>query len=188
MTLTHLLPSLRRTLPTPLDRDRWPEFTTTTTDDVSVAGVSLARLADWCGTPCVHTATALMPGTGGMPSATELTSVVVARVLAVTVASDGSADAWIDARMAGSAFVMSEARMLGRVSTARDRAVRVRSPYDEDAPVDAVYLGGDLRAGDLLAIPCRGTARLRDIDPDRHRLVRDGGEPDSFFLPPHCGR
>lgn len=188
MTLTHILPSLRRSLPNPLDRDSWPEFTTTTPDDVTIAGVSLVRLADWCGTPCVHTATAILPGTGGLPSPTELTSVIVARVLAVTLTGDGSADAWIDARLSGSAVVMKEARMIGRVSTARDFAVRVRSPYDEDAPADAVYLGNDLRPGDLLAIPCRGTALLRSVDPDRHRLVRDGGEPDSFFLPPHCGR
>ncbi len=188
MTLTHILPSLRRSLPNPLDRDSWPEFTSTTPDDVTIAGVSLSRLADWSGTPCVHSATAVLPGTGGLPSPTELTSVIVARVLAVNVTENGSADAWIDARLSGTAVILKEARLIGRVSTARDVIVRVRSPYDEDEQGDPVQLGGDLRQGDLLAIPCRGTARLRDVDPDRHRLVRDGGETDDFFLPSHCGR
>ncbi len=188
MTLTHILPSLRRSLPNPLDRDLWPEFTTTSSTDVAIAGVSLTRLADWCGTPCVHSATAVIPGTGGLPSPTELTSVIVARAIAVNATGDGSADAWVDAQLSGAAVVMKEARMIGCVSTARDFAVRVRSPYDEDAPSETVHLGGDLRQGDLLAIPCRGIALLRTVDPNRHRLVRDGGELDSFFLPPHCGR
>ena len=113
MTLTHILPSLRRSLPNPLDRDLWPEFTTTSSTDVAIAGVSLTRLADWCGTPCVHSATAVIPGTGGLPSPTELTSVIVARVIAVTVAGDGSADAWLDAQLSGAAVVMKEARMIG---------------------------------------------------------------------------
>lgn len=106
----------------------------------------------------------------------------------MNLAEDGSADAWIDARLDGTVVMMREARLIGRVSTARDFVVRVMSPFDEAAPVEAVLLGSDLRAGDLLAFPCRGVARLRNVDPKRQRLVRDSGDPDPFFGAPHCGR
>ena len=187
MTLTHILPSLRRSLPNPLDQDCWPEFTTTSSADVTIAGVSLTRLAEWCGTPCVHTAAAVVPGTGGLPSPDELTSVIVVRVVAVDLTGDGSADAWIDARLSDSRVVIQEARLIGRVSTAPDFSVRVKSPYD-DTECDVVFLQSDLQRGDLVAIPCRGTALLRNVDPGRNRLVRDSGEPDGFSVPSHCGR
>lgn len=85
MTLTHILPSLRRSLPDPLSRDSWPEYTTTTSDDVTIAGLSLVTLVQWCGTPCVHTAAAVIPGTNGRPSETELASIVVVRVNSATI-------------------------------------------------------------------------------------------------------
>lgn len=40
VTLTDMMPSLRRTLPDPLDVDRWPEASHATTTDVVVAGVA----------------------------------------------------------------------------------------------------------------------------------------------------
>ncbi|KQR51377.1 hypothetical protein ASF88_19665 [Leifsonia sp. Leaf336] len=185
MTLTHIIPSLRASVPDPIGRDLWPEFTTTTLADVTVAGVSLTRLADWCGTPCVHTAAAVVPGTGGMPSPDELASVIVARVLEVSTAPDGSLDVWIDARFAGT-VVVDEVRMIGRVSTACDARARIHTA-GRTAPTYLVEeLVSDLRVGDLLVAPCRGVALLREIDPDRRHLDDEG--PSSSWAPTVCGR
>lgn len=175
MTLTHIIPTLRASVPNPISRDLWPEFTTTTIADVTVAGVSLVRLAEWCGTPCVHTAAAVVPGTGGMPSATELASVVVARVVRVSRGKADALDVWIDARLDGTALA-GETRMIGRVSTAADVGVRLRTIGAADDSADRLVvpqLVRDVRAGDLLAIPCRGAALLREVDPERRHLARD---------------
>jgi hypothetical protein len=151
VTLTHLLPTLRQSIPDPLDRDSWPEFTTTTTSDVVVAGVSLIRLAEWCGTPCVHTAAAVVPGTGGKPL-----------------------DVRLDGELHLVAAMTAEARLIGRVSTIRDARAHVGA--------SVIDLPGDLREGDLLAIPVRGVARLHDVDP-RRRAVAEGETPLGY-----CGR
>jgi hypothetical protein len=50
MTLTAIIPSLRTSIPDPLDVNLWPELTTATTTDVIVAGVSLLRLVEVCDT------------------------------------------------------------------------------------------------------------------------------------------
>lgn len=55
MTLTTVLPSLRRSIPDPIERRAWPEHTVAEVRDVTVAGVSLTRLAELEGTPCVMT-------------------------------------------------------------------------------------------------------------------------------------
>lgn len=56
MTPTSILPSLRASLPGPLDPVLWPASTEATTDDVRVRAVSMQRFAAVAGTPCVHTA------------------------------------------------------------------------------------------------------------------------------------
>ena len=56
MTLTSIIPSLRASLPDPLDPTLWPAVTVATVDDVTVRVVSMQRLAAVVGTPCVHTA------------------------------------------------------------------------------------------------------------------------------------
>ncbi|MEY9952843.1 hypothetical protein [Leifsonia sp. EB34] len=173
-------------MPNPLGRDLWPEFTTTSLSDVTVAGVSLTHLAEWCGTPCVHTAAAVIPGTGGMPSATEVAAVIVTRVSQVTRAADGSIDVWIDARLADAPVVIDELRMIGRVSTACDSRARIHPAREAAAPVRVDELVSDLRVGDLLALPCRGAALLRQVDPDRRHL-HDNGTPDPW-TPARCGR
>lgn len=171
MTLTHILPTLRASIPQPLARDRWPEFTTSSPSDVTVAGVSMTRLAHWCGTPCVHTAAAVIPGTNGAPSPTELASVLVTRVLEISRGGDGSLNVWIDAQLASCSVNATEIRMVGRASTAPDTAGRIHAA-GEHAPVMGVKeLVSDLRVGDLLAIPCSGTVRLCEIDPNRLHLI-----------------
>lgn len=186
MTLTHILPSLRGSVPDPIGRDLWPEFTITTLSDVTVAGVSLSRLAEWCGTPCVHTAAAVVPGTGGMPSSDELASVVVSRVLEVATAADGSLDVWIDARLPGSALV-GELRMIGRTSTACHRRARIHDA-GMSAPIPALEeVVSDVRVGDLVVVPCRGAAPLREVDPARRHLVTTVEESPAWSSA-MCGR
>ncbi len=184
VTLTHLIPSLRASVPNPLGRDLWPEFTTTSVSDVVVAGVSLTRLAAWCGTPCVHTAAAVVPGTGGMPSPSELASVVVARVVSVAAGPDGTLDVWIDARLSDAAAHVAELRMIGRISTACDAPARIHQAGAAVAPLRIEELASDLRAGDLLAVPCSGAVVLRQVDPGR-RGALDASDP---WAPTVCGR
>jgi hypothetical protein len=172
MTLTHILPSLRRTIASPLRRDLWPDFTTTSTVDVTIAGVSLLRLVDWCGTPCVHTAAA--PAANARRRASDTASVIVTKVLAVEphgadpdgAVPDGigTLDVWIDADLGGCNAFPSETRVIGRASTAHDTVVHLRSGSgDCSVPFE---LASDIHFGDLLAIPCGGSTCLRDIDPN----------------------
>ncbi|MCU1596366.1 MAG: hypothetical protein JWQ47_105 [Glaciihabitans sp.] len=191
MTLTHILPSLRRTLPDPLSSDSWPEYTVTGPDDVTVAGLSLVTLVQWCGTPCVHTAAAVIPGTHGRPSETELASVVMVRVTAVTL-EGGRLQVWIDGELDGCKAIMGETRMIGRVSTAHATDAVIYS-VSAHAPVHhALELPVDLRAGDVLAIPCVGVTMHRDVQsrsrhPERLSDDRVDYERDEFpFVP--CGK
>jgi len=146
MTLTDLLPSLRRSIPDPLDPRRWPARTTATLDDVVIEGVSLDRLTGWCGTPCVHTCDA--------------GAVIVARVEAVEERADGALDVWVDAELHRCAAFLGEARLIGRISTRGDRRIALRPSAD---PVPDATLPGDVRAGDLVVVPCADAVRRRDL-------------------------
>ena len=152
MTLTSLLPSLRKSIPDPFVIDRWPEWTHLTTIDVVVSGVSLLRLVELCDTPCVHIAAAVVPGTHGRPSDIEQSSVVVARV--VEIAADGVLV--LDADITRVQAHASEARLIGRASTQHS------VPFSLSAEQSAV-LPADLRVGDLIAIPCRGAVCRRQL-------------------------
>ncbi|MCS5498128.1 hypothetical protein NY547_12830 [Cnuibacter physcomitrellae] len=153
MTLTALLPTLRHSIPDPLAFDLWPESTTATTTDVVVAGVSLCRLAEVCDTPCVHSAAAALPGTHGRPSPTGEATVVVATVLQ---AEGGRIR--LDADLSRVSPQLAEARLLGRVSTARITRFAIGSLQDA-----VVSLPADVLPGDLVAVPCAGTVCLRDL-------------------------
>lgn len=165
MTLTTILPSLRRSIPDPFVVDRWPEHTTPTTTDVVVAGISLLRLVELCGTPCVHTAAAVIPGTGGRPSPVDQTTVVVMSV--VSVGDDGHSRLRVDACLADLDPIWSELRLIGRASTVHSASFTLDagSRPGEAADDRPVLLPRDLRPGDLLAVPCRGTAALRQLRP-----------------------
>ncbi|GAA2226968.1 hypothetical protein N1031_03390 [Herbiconiux moechotypicola] len=151
MTLTTILPSLRTTLPDPIALDRWPEQTHPTVDDVVVGGVSLRRLVDICETPCVHVAAAVVPGSGGRPSDREQASVVVTKVLEVT----GDGMLVLDAELSEVAAHFDEARLIGRASTRRATAFAVGN--------GAMVLPADVRAGDLVSVPCRGAVCCRHL-------------------------
>ena len=155
MTLTQFIPTLRSSIPDPLTIDLWPEHTVSTATDVTVAGVSLVELSHWCGTPCVHTAAAVIPGTQGRPSPTEICSVVVATV--TEVRRGGHLRLVLDADLDRCGAIASEARLIGRLSPARGVAAWVRDGSDP------AILPEDVRIGDLVAIPCRHTARLHDV-------------------------
>ncbi|WP_375401194.1 hypothetical protein [uncultured Amnibacterium sp.] len=146
MTLTQLIPSLRRSIADPLDTRKWPAHTVTSIDDVVVAGVSLDCLVDWCGTPCVHT--------------TDTGCVIVTRVETVEIDAEGRVDVWVDAELAHCDATWQEARMIGRVSTAHAVSTHLR-PASE--PQRTVFLPADLRQGDLIAIPSAMIIAVRDL-------------------------
>jgi hypothetical protein len=189
MTLTHIIPSLRRTMASPMDQDRWPEFTTTSLDDVTIAGVSMCRLVEWCGSPAIHTAAAVIPFTGGRPSEAELVSVVVARVIVVDHVDGQPSDVWLDADLHTCRPVQNQTRLVGRVSTAPDMPVRLH-------PADAIFdealapqLPFDLRVGDLLVVPCEGVTRLEQVDTHRRHGSTANGNRDKQGGPlPQCGK
>ncbi|MFE6968295.1 hypothetical protein [Isoptericola sp. NPDC057653] len=167
MTLTTLLPTLRRSLPDPLARHLWPTCTAATTTDVLVGGVSMHQLARLCGTPCVHSAAAWTVRTR-RTVAPGLAAVVVTTVTAVARSADGGLRVALDARPAAAVHpVWSELRLLGRASTAA--VVPVWCGDDADGPV---VLPGDLRAGDLLAVPCAAPTARRDVLGPRARTLR----------------
>lgn len=160
MTLTRLLPSLRRTLPDPISHDLWPEATIVTTTDVVVSGISLLRLVEVCGTPCIHSGAAIVPGTNGRPSDTAKTAVLVVRVTEVALHASGNTVIETDARLDNLRLIWSETRLINRASTAHSGVVLIaRRPVDPElvftADVASVDLPLDLRVGDLLAIPSR---------------------------------
>jgi hypothetical protein len=168
MTLTDLMPSLRRVLPDPLDPDSWPELTSATPSDVVVSGVSLTRLAEICETPCVHTARALLPHSFGRPSPTESATTVVVRILSVTRHPSGAQLVAIDADLSQVDAVLTETRLLGRVSTAHDAHTVLASASGWPVESLAGGLPSDLREGDLLAFPCHGLVTLHDVRPHGH--------------------
>ncbi|MFT2817605.1 hypothetical protein [Leifsonia sp. A12D58] len=178
MTLTRILPSLRRSIPDPLDLDAWPELSHATTTDVFVSGVSLLRVADLCGTPSVHTAAAVIPCSGGRPSSTERASVIVARVTSVMPAADGALRVSLDARLAGLQLEFAQTRLIGRASTAKVAQIHLagagmRAGAGEEHTVSGtVTLPADIVVGDLLAIPCRRALAMLEVNP---LPLEDGG-------------
>lgn len=165
MTLTRILPSLRRSIPDPLNPDAWPELSHATTTDVFVSGVSLLRVADLCGTPSTHTAAAVIPCTGGRPSSTERASVLVTRVTGVTSSADGATHITLDACLHGLHLECSETRLLGRASTAKVTRVRLSGKGEMGCVDGGLWLPSDLAVGDLLAIPCRGVLTMFEVNP-----------------------
>lgn len=165
MTLTSVLPSLRRTIPDPLRPAKWPEYTHPTTDDVIIAGVSLRRLVELCETPCVHTADALVPGSHSKPALRADASVVMVTVEGVHAGDAGERVVLIDAELTSITALWEETRLLGRVSTAAAREAVILGGADGGTPSARGHacLPADLREGDLLAIPCRGAVCLHDV-------------------------
>src|SRR5687768_15535850 len=90
MTLTRLLPTLRRSMPDPLAADAWPHGSVATTTEVRGEGRSLVRLAEAFGTPTVHVGRAAEPGTNSRTvSDAAHAGVVVVRVVESSVGARG---------------------------------------------------------------------------------------------------
>jgi hypothetical protein len=146
VTLTDILPTLRGSLPDPLDRRRWPSGTHATLDDVVVQGLSLSRAARLLGTPLVF-----------RPAAADPVGVVLLGVTGATDGVDGRRLLCGRTRLSTSNAVDStemcwhEARLVGRVSIAHRRPVTVVAC----ATHHLVDLPEDLGPGDIVAIPVR---------------------------------
>ena len=117
---------------------------------MTVAGVSMLRLVDWAGTPCVHNCDG--------PA-----SVVVARVTSVAVSATGAVEVTIDADLDGCKPVVEATRMIGREPRCARFDMLVRSPKDDALNYVVRALPADIAAGDLLAFPCVGPSALHDV-------------------------
>ncbi|MCP2160011.1 hypothetical protein LX12_001190 [Williamsia serinedens] len=159
VTLTDILPTLRGSLPDPLDRTRWPAETLATVDDVAVQGLSLARTARLLGTPLVFRPAAGDPvgvvalTVSGVTAGPEARRVLCGRTrLSSTVCVCGDEMCWYEARLVGRVSV-THRRPATLVACGAERTV--------DLPVD-------LGPGDVIAIPVRmsptapGGCRLLD--------------------------
>lgn len=165
MTLTSILPTLRRSIPSPLSRDAWPARTAPTCDDIVVGGVSVTRYIELCGLPAVMTAPAVIPLSGGMPSPTAATTVLILEVSAARPADEVAALVLAAAFDDGLHPVWTEARLLARVSGAPDHRFAVCGSDGARLPGVAVVLPADVRPGDLVAVPCPGAVGVGDIRP-----------------------
>ena len=121
------------------------------------------RLAELCDTPCVHTGAAVLPGTGGRPSPTGDAAVVVASVVEVQTSPDGHRIAFIDGCLDRVPAVWTEARLIGRASTARHEPTTVLAADCAQGVGQSASLPSDLRVGDLLVVPCAGMVVLREL-------------------------
>ncbi|SDQ53357.1 hypothetical protein [Microbacterium sp. cf332] len=174
MTLTSLLPTLRRSIPSPHARDAWPARTVVTCDDVVVCGISAQRFVELCGLPAVMTAPAVIPLSGGMASATATTTVLLLRVMRGP--DDGSPTLVVDADLdAAGLAVWGEARLLNRVSSAHDQRIEVGGADRERLTGASVVLPADVRGGDVIAVPCAGALGVGDVRPHPAARPHAGG-------------
>ncbi|MFF2271799.1 hypothetical protein ACFVTX_05980 [Agromyces sp. NPDC058136] len=149
MTLTRLLPTLRRSIPDPIVPGKWPTGTRVTTTDVIVGGFSMSRLAERDGTPLVH----LDPTPSGR-TGDPLRHRGVALATVRTIASgDGERRLELDAELGPHHPDWAEARLIGRVSVAKVAPVAVRFRAGGCHARATLELPGDLVVGDLIAVP-----------------------------------
>lgn len=161
MTLTSLLPTLRDSIPAPFEETAWPAGTHASPRDVVISGVSMLRLSEICATPCISSGAAVIPFSGGTASSTQMVTVIVSTVTGLDATGAGL-DACFDLHRP----TWSEARLLGRVSHAREIALDL---HGLDGEGTRVRLPGDLQPGDVLAVPCAGCFSVGDVRADRER-------------------
>lgn len=180
MTLTQIMPTLRRSIPDPLHARSWPEHTFATVDDVVIAGVSLVRLAALCETPCVHTADACVPEARTRPALRHDVAVIVVSVTDVVDTPAGRV-VLVDGDLSDAAANWHQSRLIGRVSTAAaaECSVLTASATTMTGPGTRAELPADLRRGDLLAIPCARAVTLHDIRPSTPAQARTSPRTNS---------
>ncbi|OUE17841.1 hypothetical protein BFL34_03092 [Clavibacter michiganensis] len=134
-------------------------------DDVVVAGVSMRRLVEVCGTPCVHSGEAL----GIREEGDGCGALVVVAVTAVLAGPDAGGErvVCVDGHLDGVDARWADARVLGRGSGCSS-VVRIVAAAPTSGTA-AVALPADLAVGDLVVVPCGGSPALHD--------VRLGGRP-----------
>jgi hypothetical protein len=162
MTLTSVLPTLRRSIPSPFARDVWPAGAVPTLDDVVLEGVSVLRYVDLCGTPCVITGSAVIPLSGGMASSSEMTTILTASVVEVD-RSGAEHTLVLDAVLDIAEPSWHEARLIGRVSAAHDRRFDVRDAAGVAVADATIIVPADLAPGDTISVPCRGGLSVGDV-------------------------
>ncbi|SBN61578.1 hypothetical protein GA0004736_0465 [Curtobacterium sp. 9128] len=166
VTLTAIMPTLRASLPDPFDASRWPARTTPTIGDVVISAVSMVRLAETVGTPCVHTAEQAPPRFRPPAWTPREVSVAVASVTRVRRPRTGIVLLELDAVLPACA-VLDEVRLIGRVTTAPTAETYVVTPCDgaADGPFHRLPapLPTDVHEGDLLCFPCLAALRHRDV-------------------------
>jgi hypothetical protein len=166
--------TLQRTEPpSPLSERRlhetvpvWPAHAVADDFDVTIAGLSLLRLVEWAGTPCVHNCEAEPTASESGRQAGAMSSVVVARVLSVSLSAVGAIEVTIDAELGGCRPVFDEVRVIGRDSHCARFDMLVISSRPGSPRFAVGELPGDLREGDLLVFPCVGVSTLHDIRVD----------------------
>lgn len=168
MTLTDILPSLRRSLPDPMDHDMWPAGTIARVDDLIVEGASMTEAAQMHGTPLLREGDACVRRTQGLRIATGMrATVIVLRVLSVAHHPGGALLLHVDADLSGVPAALEEMRLLGRVSTAHDAPAFLvhEVPSAHGAPFVRLASGlpADLCTGDLLAVPAAGSIRREHV-------------------------
>ncbi len=140
--------------------EHWPEGTAISDTDIVVAGISLRRLAEVCGTPTSHSAASVIPLGSSLPSPESSTGVLVTRVLQVAEHYSGVPLIRVDAPLRSLRLVWSEARVIGAKTGSRSKLsllVREKGVRDIEAThkVLAVDLPARVAVGDLIAIPSR---------------------------------
>lgn len=161
MTLTEILPTLRQSIRTPLDRWRWPVHSEPTTTDVVVGGVSLLRLLEISGSPAVLTGDLPLPSGG-----TDVT-VLLFRITLRVDTQENKRIALTDCSFEGIDAAWEECRIIGRASTARMTTIELIPGEDGDAawPHPVAMLPADLREGDVVVVPCAGAVTLGRVRP-----------------------
>lgn len=161
MTLTEILPTLRQSIPSPLDRWKWPVHSEPTTRDVVVGGISLMRLFEIGGSPAVLTGDLPLPTAG-----TDVT-VLLFRITLRVDTQESKRIALTDCSFEGVDAVWEECRLIGRASTARTTPIELIPGEDGGAawPHPVAMLPADLREGDVVVVPCAGAVTLRSVRP-----------------------
>lgn len=166
MTLTEILPTLRRSLPVPLAAHLWPVHTEATTVDIAVGGVSMMRLVEVGGTPAVLTGDLPYSLTGAHRTigGTDVTVLVFTVALRVDT-QGGKRIAVVDCALDGVDAHWTESRLIGRASTSRSAQIELlsRDQAEPSWPHPTAHLPSDLHEGDIVAVPCTGAVTLHDV-------------------------
>ncbi len=119
-------------------------------------------LVDWAGTPCVHNCDPA-PVPPQPLGDWRVGSLIVTRVLAVTLSTEGAVHVTIDAELGGCRPIFTEARLIGRASECSRFEMLVGGPLPDALSYVVRNLPADIAVGDLILFPCVGITVLHDI-------------------------